>query len=96
MRSRSSDSSAPCQYKDFVCEGCYITGEGDHRLCHGCTGELQYHWAAAEPAWSYFRASDLGRRQGKYMAAQSAGLQREAREPLHSSVVCTRTDYMCM
>lgn len=32
-----------------------------------------------ESAWSYFRGSDLDRRQGKYMAAQSADLQREER-----------------
>lgn len=30
-------------------------------------------------AWSYFKGSDLDRRQGKYTAAQSADLQREAR-----------------
>lgn len=32
-----------------------------------------------ESAWSYFKGSVLDRRQGKYMAAQSADLQREAR-----------------
>lgn len=32
-----------------------------------------------ESAWSYFKGSDLDRRHGKYMAAQSADLQREAR-----------------
>lgn len=32
-----------------------------------------------ESARSYFKGSDLDRRQGKYMAAQSADLQREAR-----------------
>ncbi len=32
-----------------------------------------------ESARSYFKGSDVDRRQGKYMAAQSAALQREAR-----------------
>lgn len=69
---------------DTLLESCYVGAATVHQFL--------------QSAWSYFKGSDLGSRQGKFMAAQLADLLSKARlpalqlGPLLSSLRAPRTE----